>query len=72
MADRPQDQLTSDSSTVEGLLAAVEPCSDALIGISDPKLAAKALPALVGVLQEKQRALTVGIDTLTAEGLRHG
>ena len=72
MADRPQDRLTSDSCTVEGLLAAVELCANAMIGIIDPELAEKALPSLAEVLREKQGALTVGIEELKAEGLRHG
>lgn len=71
-ADPPQDQLVDLGNQIEGLLAAVELASDAIIGFTDPKLAERALPSLVDILRAKQRELVKGIDRLTPEGLRHG
>ncbi len=70
-ADPAQDQLVDLGNQIEGLLAAVELASDAIIGLSDPVLAQRALPALCDVLRDKQRDLVLGLDRLTAEGLRH-
>ena len=67
---KAQDDLYDAANTVEGLMAAVELCSDAIEGISDPDLARKALPSLCEVLNERIRALAAGIDKLDASGVR--
>ena len=67
---KAQDDLYDAANTIEGLIAAVELCSDVAEGLIDASLARKAMPALCEVLNERIRALAVGIEDLDASGLR--